>query len=1115
MTPTTVAVITRTKDRPLFLQRAMRSVLAQTHGDWIHVIVNDGGDPAPVDLLVRSFEAEYAGRVRVVHHAESRGMQNASNAGLDAADSEFVVIHDDDDSWEPDFLEVAVAFLEEEGPDSAVRGVVTQTTQILEEITVTGEFREERRLPYHPFAYVNMAEMRQRNLFPPIAFLYRRSAHEAVGRFRQEFDVLGDHDFNLRFLRRFEIGVVPTFHALYHWRHGSQGNTVTSGREIHRRKLCRMKNVYYRESLDDPESAVGSIDEITIPPPATRDMGPFRIRREDTAPPAAMPDFRREFRFSALSLDVFDTVLKRRCHHPKDVFQFMEHRASGEAGLPEAPYALARVRAEEGLRERLGREVTLDEIYGELERLLGLGADGAKRLMELELRVERDLFYADPRWTALYAQYREAGVPVVFVSDMYLDSATISGLLEVNGFAEPRVFVSSELRLTKHDGELLPEVARQLDVAPEEILHVGDNFHSDCMKALQGGFQAYHWGPRHAFLPWYAEVTPDYYEPADTLSPRIMGQVRVRGEERSWEDSELLERLGYEAAGPLYLAYMLWVVREAKKDGFRRLVLLGRDGYYWEKALEILSESKDPGIEFAYLHASRKVINFASFDRLDDEALEFLMTPNPALRVRDFIDRTGLEADKYLDAMRMAGFADPEEVLTNEMGGQYTDSGHPAKLRRLFLLVEADLRKLFARDRAGFRQLLDEVSFDPAESAFVDIGWRASSVKPMHRIVDPGAAGCITGYYFGTWREAEPGKKPVRIKSFFMHLGEPAQHEALIRESVNWIESLHSAPYPTLLSLSPGDSDVTPEFSSRQRGGFSPEQQERIWAGAEAFLRGFSATSLPDPGERGGFAYIFLVLKRLVCEPSPAELAAWGSLEHSDGYGIEVYKPLVQPVPENAGGEELMAAYRASSWRRGFLASLSDERRDFVLERLEATKPKTFEELRADLEWKIKQNDQLWAENARLKYETEVHARQSAELREVVARLNRANDKLDGDLKWKSRQTEEFWAENNRLQNEAKQLTAGIEAARAETTTKAAELEAARGETAAKAAELEAARGETAAKAAELEAARGETAAMAAELESARAEIARLECAFRKRGQTLKAFFLAKPPEPE
>lgn len=39
-----VAVITRTKDRGILLERAIKSVHKQTMMDFIHVIINDAGD---------------------------------------------------------------------------------------------------------------------------------------------------------------------------------------------------------------------------------------------------------------------------------------------------------------------------------------------------------------------------------------------------------------------------------------------------------------------------------------------------------------------------------------------------------------------------------------------------------------------------------------------------------------------------------------------------------------------------------------------------------------------------------------------------------------------------------------------------------------------------------------------------------------------------------------------------------------------------------------------------------------------------------------------------------------------------------------------------------------
>ena len=98
-----VVVVTRTKNRPILLQRCIRSVLEQSYTDWLHVIVNDGGDPISVQGLVSLSSSEYRGRVRLIHKPQSLGMQNASNVAITATESEFIVIHDDDDSWASDF----------------------------------------------------------------------------------------------------------------------------------------------------------------------------------------------------------------------------------------------------------------------------------------------------------------------------------------------------------------------------------------------------------------------------------------------------------------------------------------------------------------------------------------------------------------------------------------------------------------------------------------------------------------------------------------------------------------------------------------------------------------------------------------------------------------------------------------------------------------------------------------------------------------------------------------------------------------------------------------------------------------------------------------------------
>jgi glycosyltransferase involved in cell wall biosynthesis/FMN phosphatase YigB (HAD superfamily) len=1014
-----VAIITRTKDRPLFLRRAMQSVLSQRFGDWLHVIVNDGGDPLAVDLLVAARADAYAGRVKVIHHDPSHGMQNASNAGIAASASTYLVIHDDDDSWYPDFLEKTVAYLEAAGPDSLYQGVATQTTQVLEELTLSGDIARIRTLPYYPFAFINLGELRSRNLFPPIAFLYRRAVHERLGLFRQEFDVLGDHDFNLRFVRHFEIGVIPTFHAYYHWRHGSQGNTVTRGREVHRRMLNRMKNAYYRESLESPESAVGDLDDIEFPPPEVPEPVPFRLRAEEPAAALPLPDYRKDFAFEALSLDIFDTVLRRRCQHPRDLFTLLEARAVAGLGLPPRPYALARVEAERLARADIRPEVTLAEIHGELARLCGLDEAQSRALREAEVALERELLYADPRWLALYRDYREAGIRVVFISDMYYTGAELEAILRELGFADPEVYVSVDFEASKHDGTLQPLVAAKLGLAADQILHIGDNFHSDGVRTWQAGWQASPWTDAYLPKPWFAQVEPFEHDADDWLSTRVMGEVSRLELTDPLPADALIERLGREVAGPLYLSFLLWAARQARRDGVRRLILVGRDGYYWEKALTRIAACADPGVAFGYLHASRKVFNFASFAGLDEDAITFLLTPNPALRVRDFLDRAGLESERHIERMRRVGFPDPDQVLTNDMGGKFLDERHPARLRDLFLLLKDDLEAMFASDREGMLQALDEAGYRPDDCAFVDIGWNASCIRTVGRLLDVSGPHGVRGYFFGTWKEADPGDQSGTVKSFFMHLGEPQAHAMLVRESVNWIESLNAAPFPTLLAFRRNGEAIEPQFAKVLRSGFSLEQQEQLWRGAETFLDAILEHGLPALGAHPGHVYLKRVLHRLLREPSPAEIRAWGGILHSEGFGLEVYKHLIEPVAPDVGGDELMSAYRASNWKRGFLAILPANQRQYVLERLQPLRPRTWEEMEAALKFKSDQADQYWSEKERLNWEVG-HLREEIDrLAGESAQLRESAEKARGELEFKRAQIDGLWAEKEQFKWES------------------------------------------------------------------------------------------------
>ena len=61
-----VAVITRTKNRNILLPRAINSVLSQTSPEWVHVIINDGGDTEELESTILPFRENRVVKVKSI-----------------------------------------------------------------------------------------------------------------------------------------------------------------------------------------------------------------------------------------------------------------------------------------------------------------------------------------------------------------------------------------------------------------------------------------------------------------------------------------------------------------------------------------------------------------------------------------------------------------------------------------------------------------------------------------------------------------------------------------------------------------------------------------------------------------------------------------------------------------------------------------------------------------------------------------------------------------------------------------------------------------------------------------------------------------------------------------
>ena len=245
------------------LKRAVESVLNQSYPRWVHVVVNDGGVASAVEAVLDLYRDQYEGRLCVIHNPISLGMEAASNLGIRAVESEYIAIHDDDDSWSPDFLSQSVSALRWwSARMPSVRGVVTHCHRVIEHVegNVAVIDRVEPFNQWMAPGLVSLDDILHQNLFPPIAFLYERVVFEEIGGYREDLPVLGDWEFNVRFLLRHDIAVHPVTLAFYHHRPAAGGalsNTVFGGAFLHQQYKKALLNQWLREDLGAGRLGIG------------------------------------------------------------------------------------------------------------------------------------------------------------------------------------------------------------------------------------------------------------------------------------------------------------------------------------------------------------------------------------------------------------------------------------------------------------------------------------------------------------------------------------------------------------------------------------------------------------------------------------------------------------------------------------------------------------------------------------------------------------------------------------------------------------------------------------------------------------------------------------------
>lgn len=259
-----ISIIIRTSIRYIFLDRAIKDIMNQCYSNWRIILVNDKGDLDKIQKIIdkNNISAE---QYTIINNEGKSGLHKSINLGTRAVDTEYVVMHDDDDTWDNEFLRKTVGYLEE---NKSVMGVVTHSNKVYEKV-VNDTIKIHKIKPFNTDLkdIISLYDMIKNNLYSPISFVYRSSVYEKIGYFDESLEVLEDWEFNIRFLMKYDIYVIEEVLANYHIRKNNNisdafKNTITSKKKMHLKYDTIIRNRYLREDLKYHQFGIGTLMNI-------------------------------------------------------------------------------------------------------------------------------------------------------------------------------------------------------------------------------------------------------------------------------------------------------------------------------------------------------------------------------------------------------------------------------------------------------------------------------------------------------------------------------------------------------------------------------------------------------------------------------------------------------------------------------------------------------------------------------------------------------------------------------------------------------------------------------------------------------------------------------------
>lgn len=624
--------------------------------------------------------------------------------------------------------------------------------------------------------------------------------------------------------------------------------------------------------------------------------------------------------YKLLSLDIWDTILRRRCH--PDAIKVCTSR---EFYLRARDYlkddkrnlrALTKLRVD--VEVEIGtecRESGFDDEYNikdVFRRWITYACKTdypdvdtlVEELYEFELNTEIKNIYLDPTIDSTVDSIEHE--KLVCISDFYTDKQFLYRLIDSVGMKNKieEIYCSCDYKVNKRSGRLFELTEKECGVEPSEHIHIGDNGYSDVEVPKRIGIEAIHYLPEEEHKKRKEREAEFTFELKNSLKYNSFPLTSDR-------DISLF-----------FYGFIADIMESCIEKKIRKVYFFTREGEFYKDIFDSIAEFYDKNrVPKSYILEVSRLSTFVASLReftldemmrlwnqysIQSMAAMFKSLAMDVANVKIFLDRYSI---------------DPDEVLT-----------YPWTLEPVQKLFADQEFKSFMEEYIASRkkQLLDycknkDLTEDTDEEiAIVDIGWRGTIQDNLCYLFNKAM---INGYYVGLIQFLN--KQPENSRKYG-YLDKCSFARALLTISTPF-EMICNSPNGSTVGYDKNADGITVAIRNNEKS------EDDIFF---AYTKKLQEKVLKDCSALGKYCYMnFIVsedirndayesLRKFIYYPERDTVSSYFNLTHNEEFGVGAYvdkRTVFRPglmflaVFSKKKRQEFKDFLRNTTWPQGYL----------------------------------------------------------------------------------------------------------------------------------------------------------------------------------------------------